>query len=126
MRVLIVDDVALMRLLLSDILIKYCQINRGYIHEATDGVSALGEYKKVRPNMVFLDVLMPNQNGLEAVKHILEFDPSAYIVMVSSATEENVVKECLNNGAIDFIIKPLEPGRVQLSIEKYKNEWKYS
>ncbi|MCL1844177.1 MAG: response regulator [Defluviitaleaceae bacterium] len=117
MSILIVDDVSLMRRILKNILVGHCGIDERDIYEATDGNVALREYKRFKPRVVFLDVLMPIQDGKETVRELMAEDPNAYIIMCSSAGEREIVRDCVNNGAKDYIIKPLDPERVKLALE---------
>ena len=121
MTVLIVDDVTLLRILLKDILTKHCGLTKEEVFEASGGFGAVREYKKLRPAVVFLDVLMPDQSGVETVKEIVKINPDAHIVMCSAAAEKNVVRECIQSGAKDYILKPLDPERVKKALSKYEN-----
>ena len=118
MTVLIVDDTAILRSVLKDILADFCDIQRRNIHEAADGLQALTEYRRIYPDIVFLDIAMPNLNGIDAVKRIKEIDSSARIVMCTSAGGQSVVKECMRAGALDYLVKPLAPERVVSSVKK--------
>ncbi|MCL1884350.1 MAG: response regulator [Defluviitaleaceae bacterium] len=118
MVILIVDDVAFMRKIVIDMMVQHFHINRDSIHETNNGKNAVRDYKQLRPNIVFLDVLMPDQNGPETVAEIIEIDPDAYIVMCTSAKERATVRECVKAGAKDYIIKPIDPKRLRVALEK--------
>ena len=119
--VLIVDDVHILRKIIRDVLVKSCKISSDNIKEAVDGITAIREYKRQKPDIVFLDVLMPEQDGFETVRQIIEIDPNAYIIMCSSAGERSVVSECINLGAVDYVLKPIDPDRLERSIETYRH-----
>jgi two-component system chemotaxis response regulator CheY len=76
---------------------------------AKDGNEALQKYKELKPNIVLLDIVMPGESGTETLSRILEFDPNACVVMVSSLGTEDAVIECLKKGAKNFVQKPFEP-----------------
>lgn len=108
-KVLIVDDADFMRMMIRDILTK-----NGYeiAGEATDGNSALAKYKEVAPDLVTMDITMPEMDGVESVKAILNYDPDARIIMVSAIGQQAIVIDAIQAGAKDFIVKPFEPERV--------------
>jgi len=114
-KVLIVDDAAFMRMMIKDILTK-----NGYeiAGEATDGHSALGKYKEVAPDLVTMDITMPEMDGVDSVKAILAYDPAARIIMVSAIGQQAIVIDAIQAGAIDFIVKPFEPERVLEAVSK--------
>jgi len=120
MVVLVVDDVSMMRNTLVDVLVNTCGIEKANIHEAADGRIAVQEYTSKKPDIVFLDILMPVQDGSETVKKLIELDSNAYIIMCSSANDANVVRDCVKNGALDYIVKPISPERVQIAIDKFR------
>ena len=111
---IIVDDAAVMRIRLKDILSKKYEI----IGEAEDGKQALAQYLKNKPDFITLDISMPNVDGLEALNLILSADPSARVVIVSAVGQKKIVFEALARGAKDFIVKPFDPERVLLSIDR--------
>jgi len=112
-KVLIVDDAIFMRALLKDIL-----TNGGYtvVGEASNGREAIEQYKKHRPNVVLMDIVMPDMDGIQAVAGIIEFDPDAKIIMCSALGQQPLVLEALNVGAKEFIIKPFQADKVLSSI----------
>lgn len=114
-KVLIVDDAAFMRMMIKDILEK-----NGYevIGEGNNGLKAVELYKKERPDIVTMDITMPEMDGIQAVKAIREFDPQAKIVMCSAMGQQTMVMDAIRAGAKDFIVKPFQPDRVLEAIRK--------
>ncbi|TMN21845.1 response regulator [Lentibacillus cibarius] len=101
--ILIADDSTFMRRFLKRKIQQHGHLD---IVEATDGQKAIEAYKQIRPDIVFLDITMPNVNGLTALKEIIAFDLKAKVVMCSAMGTESNVIEALQLGAIDFIVKP--------------------
>ncbi|MDU5105264.1 MULTISPECIES: response regulator [unclassified Clostridium] len=114
-RVLIVDDAAFMRMMIKDILQK-----NGFevIGEASNGIEAINLYKKERPDVVTMDITMPDMDGIEAVKEIRSFDASAKIIMCSAMGQQSMVMDAIKSGAKDFIVKPFQADRVLEAIRK--------
>lgn len=112
MTVLVVDDTIILRSIIRDLLVEFCNVSKSNIYEASDGMQAVREYKRLRPNVVFMDIAMPNLDGVETVKQIIEFDPAAKIVMCTGTGGEYVVRECVREGAIDYLVKPIIPARL--------------
>jgi two-component system, chemotaxis family, chemotaxis protein CheY len=111
---LIVDDAAVMRMRLRDILSSRYSI----VAEAENGLQALSMYKNHMPDFVTMDISMAEMNGMEALKKLLAEFPDAKIVMVSAVGQKAQVFEAISCGAKDFIIKPFEPERVLIAIER--------
>lgn len=113
--ILITDDATFMRLMLKDILTK-----NGYnvIGEAQNGREAVDKYKELKPDLVTLDITMPEMDGLTALKHLKEADPNAKVIMCSAMGQQAMVIEAIQNGAKDFIVKPFQPDRVVEAIKK--------
>jgi two-component system, chemotaxis family, chemotaxis protein CheY len=109
LRVLIVDDAAFMRMMLSDILTK-----NGYqvVGEALNGLTAIDMYNKEKPDIVTMDITMPEMDGIQSVKEIMKNDPNAKIIMCSAMGQQAMVMEAIKCGAKDFIVKPFQPDRV--------------
>ncbi|WP_243386976.1 response regulator [Bacillus kexueae] len=107
--VLIVDDTKFLRETLKEIFIKAGFV---VIGEADNGVKAVLMYKELRPDLVTMDITMPEMNGIEAVKRIKEFDSSAKIIMCSAMGQQKMVVEAIESGAKDFITKPFDEARV--------------
>ena len=118
-RVLIVDDAAFMRMLLKDIISK-----AGFevVGEASNGKEAVEKYKELKPDIVTMDITMPEMNGIEAVKEIKKIDPNAKIIMVSAMGQQAMVIEAIQAGARDFIVKPFQPARVIEALKKLVEE----
>jgi two-component system chemotaxis response regulator CheY len=117
--VLIVDDALFMRMMIRDILSK-----DGFdvVAEAENGVEAVERFKEVRPDLVTMDIVMPEMDGIEAVKQIMKIDPNAKILMCSAMGQQPLVVEALEAGAKDFIIKPFQPSKVIEAVEKALKE----
>jgi two-component system, chemotaxis family, chemotaxis protein CheY len=114
-KVLIVDDAAFMRMMIKDILEK-----NGFqvIGEANNGLKAVEIYKKEKPDVVTMDITMPDMDGIEAVKAIRAFDPGAKVIMCSAMGQQTMVMDAIRAGARDFIVKPFQPDRVLEAIRK--------
>lgn len=108
-KILLVDDAAFMRKVIKDTLSK-----SGYtdLYEAVDGLDALEKYDELKPDLVIMDITMPNMDGLEALKAIRAKDPAANIVMCSAMGQETMVIDAVRSGAKDFIVKPFKAERV--------------
>lgn len=113
-RILIVDDASIMRRILKNILV----IN-GYevVGEASNGKEALDLYKKLKPDLVTMDIVMPQVNGIQALKNILDYDKDAKVIMISVIDQRHALKEVIDAGACDFILKPFENERIISAIE---------
>ena len=108
-KILIVDDAAFMRKVIRDTLTK-----EGYsdIHEAVDGQDAVEKYFELNPDLVLMDITMPNMDGLEALKAIRAKDSNANVVMCSAMGQEAMVVEAVQAGIKDFIVKPFKSDRL--------------
>ena len=108
-KILLVDDAAFMRKMIKDTLTK-----NGYteVFEAVDGADAVEKYAELAPDLVFMDITMPNMDGLEALKAIRAKDGSSNVVMCSALGQESMVMDAVRSGAKDFIVKPFKPDRV--------------
>ena len=115
MRLLVVDDAMFMRRMLSDILEKGGHTICG---EASTGKEAIERYKELKPDLVTMDIIMPDMSGIEAVKEIMKIDTNAKILMVSAMGQQALVLEAVQSGALDYIVKPFQPSRVLESIER--------
>ena len=114
-RVLVVDDAAFMRKMVGDALAKG---GHEVVGEAGNGVEALAQYQALKPDLVTLDITMPEKDGLAALGEIVAADPSAKVVMCSALGQESKVLEAIKLGAKDFVVKPFQPDRVLSAIEK--------
>ncbi len=114
-KIMVVDDAAFMRMMIKDTLTK-----GGYedLIEAPDGAAAVELYKAESPNLVLLDITMPNMNGLDALKAIKAYDPNATVVMCSAMGQETMVIDAIKSGAKDFIVKPFKPNRILEAVAK--------
>ena len=108
-RVLIVDDAAFMRKMLSDVLAK---AGHEVVGEGANGAEAVAQYQSLRPDIMTLDITMPEKDGLTALKEIMALDPSARVVMCSALGQESKVLEAVKSGAKDFVVKPFQADRV--------------
>ena len=114
-KILIVDDAAFMRMMIKDILTK-----NGYevVAEAANGVQAVELYKTHQPDLVTMDITMPEMDGIEAVKQIKAVNPGAKIVMCSAMGQQSMVMDAIKAGANDFIVKPFQADRVLEAVKK--------
>ncbi len=113
--VLIVDDAVFMRTMISDIL---KQAGFEVVGEAASGVEAIEKYKELQPDLVTMDIVMPDMGGIDAVKEIMKTDPSARILMCSAMGQQGLVVEAIQAGARDFIVKPFQPSRVLEAVQR--------
>ncbi|NGQ94018.1 response regulator [Brevibacillus sp. SYP-B805] len=114
-KVLIVDDAAFMRMMIKEILTK-----NGYtvVGEASDGAQAVEKYKELGPDLVTMDITMPEMDGITALKEIRKIDPNARIIMCSAMGQQAMVIDAIQAGAKDFIVKPFQADRVIEAIKK--------
>lgn len=114
-RILIVDDAVFMRMKLRDILEK-----NGYevAGEAQNGQEALDKYKVEKPDLVTMDITMPDVDGLDGLKMIMKADPNAKVVMCSAMGQQGMVMDAIKSGAVDFIVKPFDTERVIKSLDR--------
>ena len=113
--VLIVDDAPVIRLLLRNILEKNGFVIVG---EAGDGGEACEMYQALSPDVVTMDITMPDVNGIEGVKKILAINPEAKIIMITAIDQRKFLQEAIKAGATDYIVKPFEDDRVISALEK--------
>jgi two-component system chemotaxis response regulator CheY len=112
--ILVVDDAAFMRMMIRDILAK-----QGYdIHEAVNGRDAVEKYEEIRPDLVTMDITMPEMSGLDALREIREQDEAARVLMVSAMGQQKMIVEALEAGAMDFLVKPFQPTKVLETVKK--------
>lgn len=114
-RILVVDDAMMMRLILKNIL-----SSAGYevCGEAANGQEAIDAYKKLKPDLVTLDITMPICDGLSACKQIMEYDKNANIVMITAMGQQVMVLEAISYGAKDFLVKPFQADKVLATVSK--------
>ena len=113
--ILICDDAAFMRMMIKDILSK-----NGYnvAGEAENGAKAVEKYNELKPDLVLMDITMPEMDGIQALKKIKESDPSALVIMCSAMGQQAMVIESIQDGAKDFIVKPFQADRVIEAVKK--------
>ena len=113
--ILICDDAAFMRMMIKDILTK-----NGYniAGEAENGIRAIEKYAEVKPDLVLMDITMPEMDGITAVKEIKKIDPNAKIIMCSAMGQQGMVIEAIQSGAKDFVVKPFQAERVVEAVTK--------
>ena len=118
-KILLVDDAAFMRKVIKDTLSK-----AGYtdLHEAVDGADAVEKYNSLKPDLVLMDITMPNMDGLEALKAIRAADGNANVVMCSAMGQETMVIDAIRSGAKDFIVKPFKIERVLKTVTSIVGE----
>ncbi|MBU3803898.1 MAG: response regulator [Candidatus Cellulosilyticum pullistercoris] len=114
-RIMLVDDAAFMRMMLKDILTKG---GHEVVGEAEDGLKAIERYKEVLPDLVLMDITMPELDGISAVKRIKAVDPNAKIIMCSAMGQQALVIESIQAGAKDFIVKPFQVDRILDAVRK--------
>ncbi|MBO8129184.1 MAG: response regulator [Peptococcaceae bacterium] len=114
-KILIADDAAFMRMMIKNIVTK-----KGYevVDEAENGAVAVEKYKEHKPDLVTMDITMPEMDGITAVKKIIAEDPNAKIIMVTAMGQQAMVMEAIQAGAKDFIVKPFQQERIVQAIEK--------
>ena len=113
--ILICDDAAFMRMMIKDILTK-----NGYniAGEAENGAKAVEKYNELKPDLVLMDITMPEMDGIQALKKIKEADPGASVIMCSAMGQQAMVIESFQSGAKDFIVKPFQADRVLEAVQK--------
>ncbi len=113
--ILICDDAAFMRMMIKDILSK-----NGYniVGEAENGLVAVEKYAETNPDLVLMDITMPEMDGINALKKIKEKDPNASVIMCSAMGQQSMVIESIQAGAKDFIVKPFQADRVLEAVKK--------
>lgn len=113
--ILIVDDAMFMRTVLKNILVK-----EGYnvVAEASNGVEAIMKFKEFKPDIVTMDITMPEMDGIVALVEILKIDAKAKVCMVSAMGQQQIIMESVRKGAKDFIVKPFTPSDVLTKMSK--------
>ena len=114
-KIMICDDAAFMRMMIKDILTK-----NGYeiAAEAENVAVAVEKYPDAKPDLVLMDITMPDMDGIQALKKIKEIDPNANIIMCSAMGQQAMVIEAIQSGAKDFIVKPFQAERVLEAVKK--------
>ena len=113
--VLVCDDAVFMRTMISEILTE-----AGYeiIGEAHTGAQCVEQFKELDPDLVTMDIVMPDMDGIDAVREIVKISPEAKILMCSAMGQDALVTEAIQAGAKDFLIKPFQPSRVLEAVER--------
>ena len=113
--ILICDDAAFMRMMIKDILTK-----NGYnvVGEAENGAKGVEKYNELKPDLVLMDITMPEMDGIAALKAIKVADPKASVIMCSAMGQQAMVIESIQSGAKDFIVKPFQADRVLEAVKK--------
>ena len=114
-RVLIVDDALFMRTMLRNI---FVESGFEVVGEAGNGNDAVEKYRALAPDLTTMDIVMPEKNGIEALKQIMALNPRARVVMCSALGQESLIIEALEAGARDFIVKPFKPAKVVEVVQK--------
>lgn len=117
-KILIVDDAAFMRLTLKNLIE---EIGYEVIGEAANGEEAVVKYADLQPDIVTMDITMPEMSGLEALKEIINIDKTASIIMCSAMGQQTMVLDAIKSGAKDFIVKPFNKERIEEALSKAAN-----
>ena len=112
---LVVDDAAFMRMTIKKMVTPH---GHTVVAEAENGVEAVRKYMECKPDVVLLDITMPQMDGLNALKRIREQDPNAKVVMCSAMGQQAMVAQAIQNGAKDFVVKPFQEDRVLAAIKR--------
>ena len=115
-RVLIADDALIMRRRIKEIAE---EVGWVVVGEAANGEEAITLFSQERPDLVTLDIVMPKMDGVTALKSLMSVDPAARVVMISAIDQKAKLNECIESGAIDFIVKPFDKSRLQGFFRKY-------
>ncbi len=113
--VLVCDDAIFMRTMITDIL---TQAGYEVIGEAESGAQAVEKYRQLKPDLVTMDIVMPDMGGIEAVREICKVHPEARILMCSAMGQQALVVEAIQAGAKDFVVKPFQPSRVLEAVQR--------
>ncbi len=113
--VLVCDDAIFMRTMINDIL---SQAGFEVVGEAETGLQAVEKYQQLKPDLVTMDIVMPDMGGIDAVREIIKVDPEARILMCSAMGQQALVVEAIQAGAKDFVVKPFQPSRVLEAVER--------
>ncbi|PJZ96366.1 response regulator [Leptospira meyeri] len=114
-RILVVDDAKFMRTLVKDALVG---AGHEIVGEAENGNIAVEQYKNLKPDLVTMDIIMREKDGIEATKEIIKFDASAKIIMVTALGQEDLLAKAIKMGVKDFVVKPFPPERLQQAAAK--------
>ena len=117
-RVLIVDDASVVRMLIKKVL---TQADFDVVGEAVNGIDALEKYKELRPDLVTMDITMPEADGIQATKDIIAFDAKAKVVMLSGIDQKEMLWQAIKAGAVSYIVKPFENDRILSTLNEVIN-----
>jgi two-component system chemotaxis response regulator CheY len=118
-RLLVVDDAMIMRAIIKDTAKKAGWEIAG---EATNGAEAVERFRELKPDMTTLDIVMPEMDGVEALRAIRQEAPDAKVVMISAIDQRAKLTECIQLGALDFIVKPFDKNRLLAFFETYSHQ----
>lgn len=114
-KIMIVDDAAFMRALLKDYMIS---LGHEIVAEGSNGYEAILLYKRYKPDVVTMDITMPEMDGISALKEIIKFDPRAKVIMCSAMGQQQMVLDSIRAGAKDFLVKPFNNERIVEAVER--------
>lgn len=112
--ILVVDDAGLVRRRCNQLLTEHSY----NVVEAQNGLEALAQYEESKPDVVLLDITMPEMDGLSALKEIIKLDPGARVIMVTGLGQQSIILDAMKSGAKDFVTKPFEPNRLLAAVQK--------
>lgn len=113
-KIMVVDDALFMRKKCAQFLVE-----QGHqVVEAANGSEAIAKFREMRPDGVLLDITMPDIDGLQALRNIIDIDPGARVAMCTAMGQQSIVLEALKAGAIDFVVKPFDAARVKAAVQK--------
>ena len=115
-KLLITDDAVIMRTIIAD---TARESGWEVVGEAKNGAEAIEKYKALRPDVVTLDLVMPEFDGLHALRGILEFDPEAVVLVVSALDQKSVLQNAFRHGATDFLVKPFDKPQLKAALETH-------
>ena len=115
-KLLVVDDAAIMRAIIKDLA---AQAGWDIAGEAASGAECVARYRELRPDLVTLDIVMPEMDGVEALRELRREDPPARVVMVTAIDQKAKLAECIQLGAADFVVKPFDRQRLRALFERY-------
>ncbi|MFG6368470.1 MAG: response regulator [Lachnospiraceae bacterium] len=114
-KVMVVDDAVFMRMTIKKMLEAH---GHSVIGEAGNGVEAVKKYVEINPDVVLLDITMPEMNGVDALKRIKEVDKKAKVIICSAMGQQAMVAQAIQSGAKDFVVKPFEEGRLVAAVDR--------
>ena len=115
-KILVADDSLLAR---KKLITNLNELGYNNIFEAADGEEAVNKYKEEQPNLIFMDIVMPKQYGLDALKEIMDINPNVIVIMVSTTGTKKSITDALKVGAADFILKPFTKSQITAVLQKY-------